>query len=144
MKPTRRPALLFPTVLLAAAAMGATAARAEVSGVSTAGFTVQHQRDLSVSPRQAFETIGQVGRWWNSAHTWSGSAANLSMDMNAGGCFCERWGGNSVIHGQVTFVLRDAVLGLQASLGPLQWLAVNGVLTFTTKATDGKTALNAL
>ena len=142
MKPLRQPALHLAAVLLGTAMMSAAVARAETSGVSPAGFMVRIHRDVAAAPHEVYATIARIGTWWSSAHTWSGDAANLSLDAKAGGCFCERWGGNSVAHGQVILVMQDAALGLQASLGPLQQRAVNGVLTFTTKAAGGKTALD--
>jgi uncharacterized protein YndB with AHSA1/START domain len=142
MKPINIPALHLSVVLLGAAMVSAAAARAETSGVSPAGFVVHVHRDVSAAPHKVYETIARIGKWWNSAHTWSGDAGNLSLDLNAGGCFCERWGANSVMHGQVIFVVQDEVLRLQSSLGPLQQRAVNGVLTFTTKPAAGKTALD--
>ena len=142
MKRTRRFASALAVILLGAATADIPPARAETSSVSPAGFTVRIHREVAVAPHEVYAAIARIGSWWNSAHTWSGNAANLSLDLNAGGCFCERWGDNSVMHGQVTFVQRDAVLRMQAALGPLHAMAVNGVLTFTTKAAGGMTALD--
>jgi len=44
-------------------------------------------------------------------------------------------------HGQVLMVQPGRVIRLRADLGPLQDLAVNGVLTIVTSAQDGKTFL---
>jgi hypothetical protein len=121
---------------------GAGIAAAETSAVSAGGFTVTHQREVKATPHQVFESIGQVARWWNGAHTWSGDAANLSLELSAGGCFCERWSGGSVQHA-VVWVGRDRTVRLHGSLGPLQELAVNGVLTFDIATSEGKTVLRA-
>ncbi len=84
----------------------------------------------------------QLPRWWSGAHTYSGDAANLSLDAQAGGCWCERWGdGNSVQHGQVVLVQPGRTLRVVANLGPLQELPVNGVLTFTIAMQETKTIL---
>lgn len=122
---------------------GAGFAAAETSVVSAGGFTVTHQREIKATPHQVFESIGQVARWWNGTHTWSGDAANLSLELNAGGCFCERWSGGSVQHAVVVWVGRDRTVRLHGSLGPLQELAVNGVLTFDIATSEGKTVLRA-
>ena len=45
-----------------------------------------------------------VGRWWNPEHSYSGVAANFSIDARAGGCFCERLKDGSVAHMTVVFV----------------------------------------
>jgi hypothetical protein len=66
----------------------------------------------------------------------------MSLDLAAGACWCERWGeGCSMQHGQVLMVQPGRVIRLRADLGPLQDLAVNGVLTIVTSAQDGKTFL---
>jgi uncharacterized protein YndB with AHSA1/START domain len=122
---------------------GAGFAAAETSSVSASGFTVTHQREVKATPHQVFESIGHVARWWNGTHTWSGDAANLSLELNAGGCFCERWSGGSVQHAMVVYVGRDRTVRLLGSLGPLQELGVNGVLTFDVATSDGKTILKA-
>src|SRR3546814_9802807 len=36
-----------------------------------------------------YRLLSQPGRWWNGAHSYSGSAANLRLEPVAGGCFCE-------------------------------------------------------
>jgi uncharacterized protein YndB with AHSA1/START domain len=120
---------------------GAGFAAAETSSVSASGFTVTHQREVKATPHQVFESIGQVAHWWNGAHTWSGDAANLSLELSAGGCFCERWSGGSVQHAVVVRVGRDRTLRLHGSLGPLQDLAVDGVLGFDVATSEGKTIL---
>jgi uncharacterized protein YndB with AHSA1/START domain len=114
---------------------------ADVTSASPQSFLVTVTRDVSASPHQVYDGIGHIGQWWSSEHTWSGKAENLSLDMSAGGCFCEQWSGGSVLHGQVIAAKHDEMLRLQTSLGPLQALAVNGILTFSLKAIEGKTTL---
>ena len=129
---------------LAALALGAgtcVTARAETSDVSPAGFEITVRREIAASRATVYRTIGQVDLWWNSAHTWSGNARNLSMRMEATGCFCERWGGNSVEHGRVIHAAPDSLLLLQASLGPLQSMPVNAILTFELSGVEDKTTL---
>jgi uncharacterized protein YndB with AHSA1/START domain len=136
LKSIRHNAIAAALVLL-----GTLPAQAETSNVSPAGFTVMLTQDIKASPHQVFTALGQIGNWWNSDHTWSRKASNLSLTMEAGGCLCERWEGNGVMHGQVIMFNQDNLLRLQTSLGPLQSLAVNGVLTFQEQAKDGGTAL---
>ena len=115
-------------------------ARADLSAVSPTGFVVTFRDEVKVEPAQAWQAIAQLPRWWKGSHTYSGQASNLSLDLAAGGCWCERWGdGNQVVHGQVAAVLPGRMLRLSAALGPLQELAVNGMLTLVTSATEGKT-----
>lgn len=124
--------------VFAAAALAALSfagqAGAEVASASPTGFVIRAEADLAASPDQAWQALGQLPRWWNPAHTYSGDARRLQFEMRAGGCWCERWEGQSVEHGRVVLVMeREGVrtLRMRADLGPLQELAVNGALTFT-------------
>ena len=136
MKPVHAWAALGLALLLGAAA------RAEVSEASATGFTVSHTLVLAAPPDQAWQALGQVGRWWSDAHTWSGLASNMSVDLQAGGCWCERWGeGNSVMHAQVVQVRPGKLLRLNAMLGPLQEMGAAGVLSFVISSAEGKTTL---
>ena len=105
--------------------------RAETIEASPAGFLVSLQQEIHAKPGEVYEDIAKVDKWWNKAHTWSGDAANLSLALTPGGCFCERWEGGAAVHGQVIMLRKDTVVRLQSSLGPLQDLGVNGILTFT-------------
>lgn len=116
-------------------------AGAATSEVSPSGFLVTLRQEVKASPPRIYEALGEVDKWWNPKHTWSGSAANLSLARQAAGCFCERWGANSVEHGRVIYAAKDSVLRLQAALGPLQALAVNAILTFAIAEKDGRTIL---
>jgi uncharacterized protein YndB with AHSA1/START domain len=123
-------------------ALAAAAAQGETSNVSGGGFTVTHSMVLAAEPDQVWQAFTQLPRWWKSAHTWSGQASNLSLDAQAGGCWCERWGnGASAVHGRVLLALPGQALRLQAWLGPLQEMPIAGVLTFGTAKRDGQTRL---
>lgn len=123
-------------------ALAAAAAQGETSQVSGGGFTVTHSAVVAAEPEQVWQAFTQLPRWWKSAHTWSGQASNLSLDVQAGGCWCERWGnGASAMHGRVLLALPGQALRLQAWLGPLQEMAIAGVLTFGTAKRDGQTRL---
>jgi len=125
----------------AALALLAGTACAEVSGVSPSGFVVTHHAQVAAPPAQVFAAAGHPERWWNGEHTYSGDAANLSLVLSAGGCFCERWGDNSVEHARVLYVGRDRALRLSGGFGPLQALAVDAILTMTFAANDGHTTV---
>jgi hypothetical protein len=130
-------------LLAAGLVLGAAgAALADTSAVSPSGFVVTHRKEVLATPQQVFEAIGRIDRWWNGAHSYSGQASNLSLDLNAGGCFCERWDGGSVLHATVVYVAKGSAVRLVGGLGPLQALPVNAVLTFGTGVVDGKTMLN--
>jgi len=117
------------------------AVQAEVTAQSAAGFTLSQRVEVKAAPEKLFEAIGQVERWWNPEHTYSGDAANLKLELSAGSCFCERWGGNSVAHAQVTNVIRDKLVRMDGALGPLQELAATGIYTLAIGVAEGKTVL---
>lgn len=127
--------------LVLGAALPASTARAETSMVSPNGFLVTHRIEVKAAPEQLFAAIGHPERWWSGEHTFSGNAANLSLGMAAGDCFCERWDGGSVEHARVIYVGRNQAVRLLGAFGPLQGLGVNAVLTFGIAVKDGKTIL---
>jgi hypothetical protein len=129
-------------LLLTAVVLFAAPAAAATKDVSPIGFISTFGNEINASPQDAWKSIVQLPRWWSGEHTWSGDAGNLSLDATAGGCWCERWGnGQSVQHGVVVLVQPGSVLRVNASLGPLQELAVNAVLTISVSEKDGKTFL---
>jgi uncharacterized protein YndB with AHSA1/START domain len=131
-----------PSPLLLLAVLASPQARAEVKQASAASMTVEHNLGTSAAPADLYRAIGQVERWWSSKHTFSGSAANLSLNPEAGGCFCEKWSEGSVEHGRVVQTQKDRLVRLQSTLGPVLELAVTGVLTFSLKpAGHGSTLL---
>jgi uncharacterized protein YndB with AHSA1/START domain len=114
---------------------------AETRNVTAGGFEVVVRREVAAGKAEVFQAIGQIHRWWLSAHTWSGSADNLTLHLDAGGCFCERWGKGSAEHGRVIYIEADRVLRLRAALGPFLSMPVNAVLSFELAAAGDKTAL---
>ena len=109
---------------------------AELERSAADGFTVSHVFELTTSPQAAYDALGHPELWWPSDHTVSGKAANLSLALAAGGCFCEEWDGGSVWHGTVSRAVPGTMLRLGAGLGPLQALAVSAVLTVELEPQD--------
>ena len=111
---------------------------ADVVAKSATGFVSKHVLTISAPRTRVFHALtDEVGRWWNPEHSYSGVAANFSIDARAGGCFCERLKDGSVAHMTVVFVERDSVLRMIGGLGPLQAMAVVGSMTFTLATADG-------
>ena len=128
--------------LLLAAIVSVSAAQGETSQVSANGFTSSFREEVKAGPDAAWQAIAELPRWWSDPHTWSGTASNMTLELRAGGCWCESWGGGqSVQHGQVLLVQPGRVIRLAAALGPLQELPAQGVLTIVTGAQEGKTVL---
>ncbi len=130
------------TTAIAAFLLAGAAVRAETSDVSPSGFTITYAMVVDADPQKVYQAFTQLPKWWNSAHTWSGQASNMSLDAQADGCWCERWGdGASAVHGRVLLALPGSALRFQAGLGPLQEIPNAGVLTFGTARRDGATRL---
>jgi hypothetical protein len=113
-------------------------AEAEIVDSSSHGFTVRDTINIAQLPLNVYEYIVKdVGKWWNSAHTWSGKSGNLSIDDRAGGCFCEKLEhGGSVRHMEVVFTAPGSTLRLVGGIGPLQAMAVTGTMTWTLSKSD--------
>ena len=107
------------------------------------GFLIEHRFTIAASATMVWESLQHPERWWPADHSWSGKRENLSLDAVVGGCFCERWDGNSVEHGGSCWSCRGKMLRLDAALGPLQEMAVSGVITFALEEKDGATTLVA-
>lgn len=102
-------------------------------------FTISISFRVDSTPERIYEALtAEVGRWWSSDHTFSGDAANLTIDPQPGGCFCERFpGGGGARHGIVVFAGPGQSLRVESSLGPLQALPVQGVLEWRMEPEDG-------
>lgn len=128
--------------LALAAWLPASTVLAEASQVTASGFVSTFREEVRATPEKVWKTIVQLPSWWDGRHTYSGQASNLRLEPRAGGCFCETWGdGNSVDHARVLLVQSGRVLRMQGAFGPLQDMAVQGVLTIVTSAQEGKTFL---
>jgi uncharacterized protein YndB with AHSA1/START domain len=112
---------------------------AELLQSSADGAIIQHRFQLPAPPQDAWATLVHPERWWPADHTWSGDPAHLRLDGQAGGCFCERWDGNSAEHGRVVMSRPGELLRIRGAFGPLQELAVTAVLTVQLAARNGGT-----
>lgn len=138
-------AALLPALLLAAPA------RAEVAAKGENGFVVHLEADAAQPPAAVWPVLIAPARWWSGEHTFSGDAANLYLDAQASGCFCEllprpkdapedqRRG--SVEHLRVVYVQPGAALRMTGALGPLQGEALAGTLTIKLAPTKDGTHL---
>jgi hypothetical protein len=131
------------------AACVALPAAAGVVEADDHGFVSAHEVQIEAEPSRVLDAlVDEVGQWWDSAHTFSGDAANLSFDCDLGPCglcglcgLCEEWGDNVVIHLRLSAFRPDqGRLVLSGGLGPLQPLGVAGSMTFDVVADDSGTA----
>ena len=133
---------LLAAALLTMSTLFSCGSFATTSEVTSSGFLASFHQDVDSPPQQAWEGITQIDQWWGSSHTYSGNAANLTLEAVAGGCWCEKWGANSVQHGRVLVAMPPAMLRLEGALGPLQALAVNAVLTFRIAKREGGSSID--
>jgi uncharacterized protein YndB with AHSA1/START domain len=128
---------LTPLILVLAVAGPASA---EVKSVTANGFEVASVVAIAGPADRVYSALGEVGRWWDPSHTFSHDAGNLSIELHAGGCFCERLkDGGSVQHLQVVYAAPSQGLRLRGALGPLQTEGVDGTLSWTLKQGEGGT-----
>lgn len=127
-------AKLHCAVSLLGAALVTLPAAAEVTQADTHGFVSMHRLAIAAPPEKVWAALIRPSLWWSKDHTYSTSAANLSLDPRPGGCWCERLAGGGVEHGRVIYADRAKAMRLDAALGPLQAGAVTGRLTFALKA----------
>jgi len=136
---------------LGSLALVSAPAMASVHDSSPDGFAVRHTALAPAEAADVWETLLDPAEWWDGNHTFSGDAANLSLDARAGGCFCELLpdpasktapprGG--VQHMQVAYLEKPRVLRITGALGPLQSEAVVGTMTFMIKPEEAGTRIN--
>jgi hypothetical protein len=107
-------------VVLAATLCIATSAAAEVVDLTPSGFLVRHDVTVNATPEASWKALIDVGSWWNSDHSYSANATNMSLDARPGGCFCEKLANGDVSHMTVVFASPNTVLRTTGGLGPLQ------------------------
>jgi uncharacterized protein YndB with AHSA1/START domain len=118
-------------VLLLVTLAGAVPARGEVVDKAANGFTVKIVLQVAAPPETVYTAlVGHVGEWWDSEHTYSGSAKNMSIVAEPGGCFCERLPAGGVLHGTVVYAAPGKMLRMVGALGPLQQAGVSGAMTW--------------
>lgn len=128
-------------LILLAGLFAAAPAVAEVRVSGPSGFAIESNVTVPVPPAEAYAALGRIGRWWNSEHTYSGNAANMTIELRPGGCFCETIpaDGGAIEHGRVIYARPGQTLRFEGALGPLQSEAVTGTLTWSLRAVAGGT-----
>ncbi|CAN7201781.1 SRPBCC family protein [Phenylobacterium sp. LjRoot225] len=118
-------------ISLAAAAaawvMAAAPVMAEVTDRSPQGFEVVQMATIAAPPAKVWAALVTPALWWDSRHSFSGDAKNLSFDLTAG-CFCERLAAGAVRHMTITYADGRSALRMFGGLGPLQFTGAAGAL----------------
>jgi uncharacterized protein YndB with AHSA1/START domain len=130
-------------VLLAIVAFGlATPATAAVVDSQPNGFAVREEAQIAAPPDKVYAAIGRIGDWWSSDHTWSRDAKNLSLELRAGGCQCERLKDGGTAHHMTVLMAQPGVsLLLEGALGPHSGMGGTGHMTYDLTPKDGGTTL---
>ncbi|WP_133365645.1 SRPBCC family protein [Qipengyuania sediminis] len=142
-----RKILAFATLVCAAT----SPARAEVVETTADRFVTRAEASVKAPLLATWLALTKPGDWWNSAHSWSGDAKNMTLTPQGGGCFCERIpvgdSGNasamegSARHAEVLQAFPMRVLRMRGGFGPLQGEPADGILTITLKEVEGGTRL---
>ncbi|HMG48913.1 MAG TPA: SRPBCC domain-containing protein [Allosphingosinicella sp.] len=135
----RIPATIAAGLLLAAPAS------AEVTSSSPIHFDIESHVTVAATPARTYEALGQLGQWWDGEHSYSGNAANMRLELWAGGCFCETLpDGGTVEHMHVVQALPGRSIRMTGALGPLQAEALTGTLTWSLRAVPGGTEISSV
>lgn len=122
----------------AALALIAAPASAEVFEKHDDAFVLMFEAAVDRPPDAIYGAIGQISRWWESSHTYSGDAANLSLILEPGGCWCEAMAdGSTFEHGRVVVANPARMVGLNAPFGPLKGVATKSDFVLTWRAEGG-------
>lgn len=129
--------------------IAAPALHAEVVETTADRFVTRATATVKTPPLATWLALTKPGEWWNSAHSWSGDAKNMTLTPQGGGCFCERIpvgdSGNasamegSARHAEILQAFPMKVLRMRGGFGPLQGEPANGVLTITLQEVAGGT-----
>ena len=84
------------------------------------GFEVRETVNAGRSAGRRLRRVRRLAAWWDPEHTYSGNSANLSLELDARRCFCERIpktaAGSSIM--RVTYVDPGKRIVLTGALGP--------------------------
>ena len=116
------------SIMLAGLLALSVPASAEVVSAGPNGFEVREIASIVAPVPQAYAAFTRIGSWWSGEHSYSGEAANLRLDLRAGGCFCEQWKGGGVEHLRVAVVQPNERIVMTGALGPLLYEGASGAM----------------
>lgn len=116
-------------------------AAAEIADSGVTGFIFKTTLNIQAPPETVYKQFLAIGNWWDSSHTYSGDAHNLSIEEKAMGCFCEVLpSGGAVRHMEVLLLIPRKMIVMSGGLGPLQSLAATGTMKIAlSSAANGTT-----
>ena len=118
----------------------AGAAHGEVVDAQVNGFQVANSVEIAASADAVWRAMIGPSRWWFSAHTFTGDAANMRLEAHPGGCFCEVKGnGGGAATMRVSFVDPGKEIAIGGAIGPLSRLGATGGWTLVLTPEGPKT-----
>lgn len=116
------------------------AGRAEVLEVRPGGFVVQQVAEVPADAGAVWQTMMyRIEDWWHPDHSWSKDAANLYIDAQIGGCFCERLpqSGGAVEHLRIIYIEPPGRVRFDGALGPLVEMPLQGRMIWSIEPIEG-------
>lgn len=107
------------------------ATHAAVAEQFAGGFELRYEQLVPRRAEQIYLGFVRIGSWWDLSQTYTGKADGLTLKLGPGGCFCEHGKHFYVRHLELVFAEKYRRLVFTGGLGPLQSMAVNGVLSVT-------------
>ena len=102
---------------------------ADVNYADSSGFSITNESESTAPIETVYSHfIQDVDKWWPKDHTWW--KGMLSIDEQAGGCFCEVTQTASAAHMQISYVEPNKKVVMTGGLGPLQEMGLSGALTW--------------
>ncbi len=125
-----------------AASLTAGAAQAAIVDAQANGFQVKEEADIKASPDTVWKALGQPAAWWNSEHTFSRDARNLSLELKPGGCLCEKFpNGGGIGHLLVVEARPGAEVIFHGAMGPMTFMGAAGSMVIRMNPLNGGTHL---
>lgn len=114
-------------------------AYAEITDSAPNGFSVRETAHVAATADKVYSALVAPQKWWSPKHTFSGDAANLSLDTRPGGCWCETLpSGGSVEHMTVVYAVPGKALRMRGAMGPFQLMGAQSALDYSlTSSADG-------
>ncbi|MBX3480398.1 MAG: SRPBCC domain-containing protein [Caulobacter sp.] len=106
---------------------------AEVKSAGDGRLVLQNSAVIADTPDKVYAALGRIGQWWDPAHSYSGKAGAMTIELKPGACFCEALPDGGVKHGEVVMVMPERTLRIMGAFGPLQATGATGALTFEMK-----------
>lgn len=124
-------------------AMNASPLMGEVTQSAPDGFQIKISMSTPLDPSRTYRAfVEDFSKWWDASHSYSGKAANLSLDLDRN-CMLETLGdGGFVRHMEISYCEKDKAVRLLGGMGPLQEMGIHGAMTFSFEQMDEATVIS--